>query len=572
MRSGARRRKRLPMRGFAIAACLLCACSDSEGDRSADVSVTDVGLEVRAEVTADVVSDLTEVVEPVDYPALDVVWTPCDELAGEPHARVDCAEVVAPLDWEHPDGETITLFVKRVRSAAWDTDPGAPRRALWLLMGGPGQAGAGGEGTVVALAQRDPGLDLYLPDHRGTGRSTRLTCPLQEGPLSHGGEAIVESEWPVCRDVLLAKWGERLAFFSTTQAAHDTAALIAAVHAPEDQVVVIGISYGTYLTNRYLQVAPQHSGGLADAVVLDSIAAPGACRLSGSDVWEDAVARQILAHCPDDPACAARFSGPSGVWDALGDLYDDIAAGHCPITGEPEQDIELLKTALGNLAFSFAGRRAMPALIHRYQRCDEADVHVIRSVYERTFGYDPGAAAPGPLTGFSWTLSTNIVVSEMWEPSDPSPDELVERWQATRSCRGVSKQLAWQIPGWPRYVEPLRDAFADFAALGIPVLAMNGDLDPATPAEQARTIEPHLVAAAHQRYLEIPGAAHGVIAQGQLLSDATTTCGRELLLQFVRDPEAELDTGCLADTKPLGFFMRDEAVEYYFGTPDMWGD
>ncbi|MFO0749821.1 MAG: alpha/beta fold hydrolase [Myxococcota bacterium] len=530
-----------------------------------------------AEVVDDVgVADVADIADVATGPLPDVTvtWEACDELQHEPHDNVDCAVVPMPLDWEHPERGSIDIWVKRLRSA----DTGTPRRALWLLMGGPGQAGSDGESLAALLAERDPGLDFYLPDHRGTGKSTQLVCPIQQGSLSQGGPNITAHEWPACRDALVGKWGDGLAHFSTTGAAHDTAALIGAIHAPEDQVVVLGISYGTYLANRYLEVAGRHAGGLADGVVLDSICAGDHCLLSLEDVWEDGTAQEILSHCPEDPECASRFPGRTGAWDALGTLYDKIAAGHCPIAGDPDSDRELLRTAMGNLMFGFAGRRATAAFIHRYLRCDADDVTAIRFLYTRLFGYDPGAAsfelpppsafAPGGHEGFSFPLQVNILASELWEPEDPGPDELLARWEATRSCRGTGKAAAFEVPGWPRYHDPLAGTLAES---DVPLLALNADLDTATPARYARPLGQHFTAP-HQRYIEIVGGAHSLMTQGQLMSDPTSTCGRELLLQFVQDPKAELDTACLADTLPLGFHFRVEATRFFFGTDDLYGD
>lgn len=588
MRCAARATKLAGMR-YALAALALVACSDS-GSTTPDATVegdttpTDTSVAETSDTsdTAGDVADVVEVVLPTGtLPDLTITWAPCNELNGEAQDGVDCADVTVPVDWEDPARGTITVFVKRVRSALQDAaEPGTPRRALWFLMGGPGQAGADAEPTVAQLMQRDPGLDFYLPDHRGTGRSTRLSCPLQEGTFSHGGPQIIEREWPACRDALITEHGDKLGLFSTTMAAHDAAGLIGAAHSDADLVTVLGISYGTYLGNRYLRVADRHPRGVADGVVLDSYCIPGACHLSAEDLWEDDVAEQILAHCPDDAACAARFPGEGAAWDALGELYAKIDAGHCPISPEVEGDKELLKTTLGSLHFSFIGRRIVPAVIHRYLRCSELDQRVIRYLYEVHYGYDPGASSALPFprapfgggnyVGYSWPLAVNVLVSELWEPSDPSADELAARWDGLRSCRGVSRQAGWQVPGWPRYTDPYVQSDT-FVATDVPLLVLQADLDPATPAEYARLVEPSLTQP-HQRYIEIPGAAHFVVGQGQLAGDSTTTCGREILLQFVKDPTATLDTSCLADTIPLGFFLKDTTVQVFFGTTDLWGD
>ncbi len=532
-----------------------------------------------AETTAeDIAPELSETLEVVIEPGPvrptpEVTWTPCPELFGEPNDRTECATVVVPLSTRDLRQRTVELFVKRMRARV----PESPPRAVWLLMGGPGQAGSDGENIALMIDQRDPGVDVYLPDHRGVGKSSRLYCRVQESPQSLGGENIEPGEWPACREAMVEQWDDGLAYFSTTESAYDLESLVRAVHPPADRVSLLGISYGTYLALRYLQIFPDGAG--VDAVTLDSLCSPGKCKLSEQDMWEDEVAHQLLDLCAGDPDCS-RYYPPDGdsAWQSLGELYKAIEGGHCPLTEDPALDVELLRAHLGMLNFNYGGRRLVPALIRRYHRCAPEDVEAIRHNYVTNLGFDPTAFAAMPLPqlayqaqalqGYSFPLAINILVSELWEASNPSPDELIARWEKTRSCRGVSRNAAFQTPGWPRYDEPRQDEWPDFR---IPILAMNADYAPATPAEFARPIAARLTGP-HQRYVELPGHGHTVIAQGQLVSDTTTTCGRELFLQFLRDPEAELDESCIADSLKMQFKMRPQASMYWFGTTDLWGD
>lgn len=515
----------------------------------------------------------------VDAPAaLTVAWSPCASFAGVEPGRASCADVMAPLDWSHPEGERIALHVRRLPAMS------PSGRAVWILMGGPGQAGDDGETLAAVLSARDPGLDVFLPDHRGTGASTPLTCTRAESDTSPGGPAILPTEWPDCRDEMIATWGERLQHFSTTAAARDLSALIDATRAPDDRVVVFGVSYGTYLAHRYLQVAPTQSAG----VIMDSVCAPGACTLSDEDRWEDGEARALLARCASEPDCASRL-GPDAA-ARLEALYGMLAAGHCPMTNNPARNAWLLRSALGNMMMSSPQRRAIPAVIHRMLRCNDGDRMALATLYTAQFGPQwPAVAslfaqgAPGtplvtlrplPVFGggagarFSFPLAVNILTSELWEPSDPSPAELTRRWEATLSCRGVARQAGWQTPGWPRFRDPLA---SQFFASEVPVLVLNAEIDSATPARFARAFSLRLRAPL-QRYIEVPNAAHSVVAQGVLAADTSTTCGREMELQFLRDPRAATDTACLGQAIPLAFAATPALSRNIFGDPSLWGD
>lgn len=84
--------------------------------------------------------------------------------------RASSVSIQVPANWDDPGGASITFFVRRI------VRPDS-RGQLWLLAGGPGQAGYGFAGAESFFGQVAPGFDLYSPDHRGTGDSTYLYCP-----------------------------------------------------------------------------------------------------------------------------------------------------------------------------------------------------------------------------------------------------------------------------------------------------------------------------------------------------------------------------------------------------------
>jgi len=93
-----------------------------------------------------------------------------DDLAS---AQAECATTPLPAKWSEPQGDTIDVFVKRYPARQQPANG-----QLWLLAGGPGLPGSIYEAFAFLIANDLPTLDIYLPDHRGTGRSMPLATPM----------------------------------------------------------------------------------------------------------------------------------------------------------------------------------------------------------------------------------------------------------------------------------------------------------------------------------------------------------------------------------------------------------
>ncbi len=197
-----------------------------------------------------------------------------------------CMIVQVPLHHAKPEGEALSLFVRRIPVHSGE----ARRGEVWLLSGGPGEAGASLYTSIPAYQQAFPGYDLIIPDHRGTGRSSRI-CPQQEAVDSAEGTGLAGDEWGPCIGAMYAEVA-RTSAFSITEAARDLSQLISQQRG-QGQVLVYGVSYGTQLALRMLQVAPVPLDGL----VLDGLVPPEATQewdLSRRTALVDQVGRQAL--------------------------------------------------------------------------------------------------------------------------------------------------------------------------------------------------------------------------------------------------------------------------------------
>jgi pimeloyl-ACP methyl ester carboxylesterase len=211
-----------------------------------------------------------------------------------------CARMKVPLDHRLPDDRQISLFVRKFPAAK------RPKGQLWLIAGGPGEAGASFYPFLTSLRKAAPDYDLMIPDHRGTGFSTRL-CESEEAIGSAGGTALAGAEWVSCFASLNTN-ANRTRAFSSSNAAYDLQALIDGF-SQNRPTFLYGVSYGTQLVLRTLTIAPP---GRLDGVILDSLVPP-----ETSSIWDlshrsavvDAVGRRVLAECDRKPSCRASLGG-----------------------------------------------------------------------------------------------------------------------------------------------------------------------------------------------------------------------------------------------------------------------
>ncbi|MFO0606492.1 MAG: alpha/beta fold hydrolase [Polyangiales bacterium] len=531
----------------------LSACGSTVAATPADASL-DAAPD--ASMNPDAAPDVAPDVAPDAPPRVSVVWSPCPLHSEGDGPDAECADVAVPLDRARPTGPNIRVHVKR-----YHPEGGRSLRALWMLQGGPGASGWVFEGLSEVMATRFPDVDYYIPDHRGTGGSTRLGCAAQEADDSEGGLAITEAEWPACIASLRAEHGEGLASFNVTNAANDLGLLIEATRRDGQRVIVLGASYGTYLAHRYLQLFPRQ----ADGVVFDSTAPPGS-NLFEQDADAHEAARDFFAACGADSFCASKLGADP--WSVATRLFDRLRAGHCPMIAVPAAPTHVLfRRAFGSMLMDPSLRAYVPAVVYRTNRCEARDIGALR-VFMRAI------TTPQPpnenLRQWSFPLTHNIVLSEFSPTPPPTREALAAIREGAVASRDVTDGLSVNLGRWPVYTP---DAFArGWAETDTPVLFLQGGLDPATLLRKARVMREHFTRP-HQTWVEVPTATHTVIASSPFIDEAgePRSCGTRLLMRFAEDPTAPLDTSCVAQVRPIDFTLPNmERTRGLFGGPDAW--
>jgi len=484
-------------------------------------------------------------------PLAPPVFEPCSFQTGGKDGKAECANVEVPLDWAQPEGVKITIFVKRVRGKA-----AGPHKQLWLLQGGPGAAGDSLEELALDLTkENDPAFDIYIPDHRGTGRSAYLGCELAQVNAVYDLDA--------CFAEATKPWGglDALRSFTTTAAAHDLGSLIERTRASAaEEVHVYGISYGTYLVQRYLQLFPEQP----TAVALDGLCQSGLCSFAKIGYWFDKVGKKYMTECAADAACSARL-GPDPV-AKVREAYAVAKAGTCAGTGLTEKG---LRDLFGYAIASVELRALIPAVTHRLLRCDAEDVAALKKLKSTVASALGVTFGPTGRDLYSRILAYNIGFSEM-EESPMVPREDMRRLMSGALFGDYDSSGRDFYDAWPLY--PRDEHVGKYPSTTVPLLLLNGTLDPQTPMEFAEEIAPHYTGAS-QSFVLLPRAAHGTITQSPTRAAyPTAPCGRTVWDQFLADPKAKLDTSCRERVALAAFDATPDVAQAFFGTTSLYGD
>ena len=399
-----------------------------------------------------------------------MLFTPCSDTVA-PGSLCSGLNVPGSYDAEGRgvgDSDAMHVFVRKF---AADVPAGKPARgSLWLVAGGPGESGASFYRLLPTLRRSFPGFEFLIPDHRGTGHSSRL-CKVEESEQSPGGRALAGAEWGSCfAGINLIP--EYAAQFSITMAARDLQALIEGERGKnKPPVYVYGVSYGTQLVLRALQLGPLPVKG----VILDSLVPPqtdARWDLSQRSHVVNQVGMQVLARCDADAACHAALGEPAATLYRR--VLDKAQADPAMMAKIPGKN---LKHFLGGMLDVPAARARIPYLLHELDQGGETELASVRATLTQA------AAGLGSYPQSPLSIPLVNIISNSENNLQPS---MRPNWAATDLDREEADLLFTSpLPrillggGLPTYP---RDAY--FGALPAkvpPTLVLQGTLDPKTP-------------------------------------------------------------------------------------------
>ncbi len=434
-------------------------------------------------------------------------FLPCDDANSQPLLGGSlCATHNVPLD-HGAKSEVLSLFIRKF--PAISTAAQRPQGEVWLLSGGPGESGATLYPFVERLRANFPGYDLIVPDHRGTGLSSRL-CVKEEAADSPGGSALVGVEWATCWQ-RLNEDAARTRQFSLSQAARDVRSLLAA-RTGQPTTYLYAVSYGTQLALRALQMGPLPLRG----VVLDSLVPlenDAQWDLSRRSIHVDDVGRQVLARCDADEACRKQMVESAAL--SLQRVLDRLEAGSLPATLLDEVPGRDLKLFMGQLLDWPAARVHIPAIIKDLEDGSAAAIKPALNALQEAAGLFP----PLPQMVASVPLSALISGSENNQRPELTVGAVRQSYSRLLFTSPLPELLTQR--GLPMYA---RDKFygkpLPVTSQVPPLLIFSGTLDAKTHLEGARKHVAALRGSATVSWVQAEGAPHFVMWTAPACFDA----------------------------------------------------
>lgn len=422
-----------------------------------------------------------------------------------------CARVQVPAHYDKTDTASNTAMLDLHITIAPAIRENAAPDPLFILAGGPGQAGT----DVLPLMDRAfkkirQNRDLVFIDQRGTGRSGKLVCKDYE----HIGDLPLPEQEAAMDACLLAIEGDKSAY-TTENSAHDLDRIRIALG--YEQINIWGGSYGTRLGQTYARLFE----GKTRSLILDSVAAPEQILgIWGQDAQHSLDA--MFAHCAADSACKQAFPDLEMQWS---EVQERVA--------HSDFQIDMVHPRTGVKSREFLSYRAFSETVRTALYGSESSA-LLPLAITRAHGHDWQPFVQMAYASSDWStqsMAFGMTLSVVCAEDMPLLTEAIKVQEMSASfLRGGV------VADWPRYCSLMKIAPVKTVALSAierPVLLLSGALDPVTPPHRADSAMKHMSKAQH---LIAKNVGHIVSHQG---------CAPKLLKDFIDKPDDKLDGKCL---------------------------
>ena len=399
------------------------------------------------------------------YRDQQLTWKPCAR-------EIVCATVLAPLDYDDPDGTAITLaLAKRAATGG---------RRLGTLFLNPGGPGGSGRNYVAGFdAAGLEGYDVVGWDPRGVGASTPVRCygtadydrffSVDVSPDDAAEERRLTAETFAFGQACLARSGRLLEHISTETTVRDLDLLRTLVG--DTQLHYFGASYGTKIGALYAQLYPERVGRM----VLD-----GAVNISGQSVSQIEGFERALGHFAGWAAGPANPQQPLGasrtaVLASIQKMLSGLDAEPLVVDGRELSQQQGVQGTLNSLY----GRDDWPPLLTALAEAGRGDGRKLLELADQGNYRSPDGRYSQINDAFPAIRCLDSQASSV-----RAAERTAERQAARAPILGPLSGADLVCPLWPVASAPKEPRITAEGAAPIVVLGTTGD--PATPYENAR--------------------------------------------------------------------------------------
>jgi pimeloyl-ACP methyl ester carboxylesterase len=452
---------------------------------------------------------------------------PCKAQRGDGEVDALCGQYQV---WENraaKSGRKITLKVLVLPALGAHPKPDP----IVGLGGGPGQAASDLTGILSTEARQD--RDFLFVDQRGTGEPDRLQCLLgKPGDF----QSLFDQLFPLdavrrCREELGKKYD--LTLYTTAAGADDLDEVRAWLG--YDKLNLAGYSYGTRMAQVYLK---RHPKSVRTVTLWGSVPMDEALPISHSAAGQRSL-DLVFELCEKDAACNAKFPVRKDFQAVMARLDQgpvEVEVPH-PETGKPTRvrlPREVVNEAIRSILYSAWGDALLPLALHEAAAGDWK--HLGRGIVEQRYGI---------LMALAQGLFFSVTCAE--DAPYITEKEIAARTAGSflRDDRVRRQKAACDL--WPRAkVEP---GYREAARTNLPVLVINGHLDPVTPPDFGRRT---VASYPNSLFLEVPYEGHSISGD----------CPVRIAEKFIdRASLKGLDTSCLKEMKPVPFVLEPPKEE-----------
>lgn len=400
-----------------------------------------------------------------------VIWESCED-------SFECAEVLAPLDWQDQQGEIISIALVR-KSGTEDLPP------MLLNPGGPGSSAVAyviDSYTSIGTPYLRESFQLIGFDPRGVGKSAPVTCEADEPKdrmlYEHVPFAFGTAEYLEYSNQLYAEFAESCqttgfssAYFNTQQTARDMD-LIREVLGQE-QLNYLGFSYGTELGANYAALFPDRVGLMVLDGAVDPTLDPSST-LVGQIAGFDKALEAYLEDCLTQSFCP--FSGDVESSKARIASFL-IARESSPLPTFDDRGLAL-QAAIAGIIVTLYSADSWQFLSQAFEEAFEGNGSTFLLLADFYNDRDPDGGYLSNITEANYAIGCSD--GALWPEV---PDRSAEIREASTILGRYFSAEDTSCDGWPEGIGMQKLDFTVPLANGPLVIGTTGD--PATPYEQA---------------------------------------------------------------------------------------